>query len=298
MKSAGEAWRTYPETVILGCASLDLSPIAVNMDTAARPVVPLAGAAPYQGGKRNLARRIIARIEEIPHQTYAEPFVGMGGVFFRRRLAAPVEVVNDWSRDVATFFRVLQRHYVALLDMMRWQLTTRAEFQRLCDTDPDTLTDLERAARFYYLQRLAFGGRVKGRTFGVSATSPGRFDITRLAPQLEELHTRLAGVVIECLPFGEFIARYDREGTLFYLDPPYYECESDYGRGMFERSDFERLAEQLGKLRGRFILSLNDHPDVRRIFAGFAIEPVTTTYSISGGRSSARAAEVLISSPA
>lgn len=264
------------------------------MNTPARPVVPLAGAAPYQGGKRNLASRIIARIEEVPHRTYAEPFVGMGGVFFRRRLAAPAEVINDRSRDVANFFRVLQRHYLALLDMMRWQLTTRTEFQRLCQTSPDTLTDLERAARFYYLQRTAFGGKVKGRTFGVSATAPARFDITRLVPQLEELHERLSGVTIECLPCEDFIARYDRAETLFYLDPPYYGCEGDYGPDLFDRSAFARLAEQLREIRGQFILSLNDHPDVRTIFASFSIEPVRTSYSISGGRGESAAAEVLI----
>lgn len=258
---------------------------------------PLAGAAPYQGGKRNLARRIIARLEEVPHRTYAEPFVGMGGIFFRRRLAAPAEVINDRSRDVATFFRVLQRHYIAFLDMMRWQLTTRTEFQRLCQTDPDTLTDLERAARFFYLQRTSFGGKVRGRTFGVSASAPGRFDITKLQPQLEELHTRLAGVTIECLPFGEFIARYDRAETLFYLDPPYYGCEGDYGADLFERADFERLAEQLRGIRGRFILSLNDAPQVREIFRGFEVEAVRTTYSIAGGRGPSAAAEVLITGP-
>lgn len=262
-----------------------------------RTVAPLAGAAPYQGGKRNLAKRVIARLEEFPHRTYAEPFVGMGGIFFRRREAAPAEVINDRSRDVSTFFRVLQRHYVAFLDMMRWQLTTRVEFQRLIATDPETLTDLERAARFFYLQRTAFGGKVRGRNFGVSVAEAAHFNITKLQPQLEELHTRLAGVVIECLPYGEFITRYDRDSTLFYLDPPYYGCEGDYGPGLFERADFERLAEQLRTLRGQFLLSLNDHPEVRSIFAGFTIDSVRTTYTVSGGRGASDAAEVLITAP-
>ena len=101
----------------------------------------------------------------------------MGGVFFRRAVAPPVEVINDLNRDVATFFRVLQRHYVAFLDMMRWQLTVRAEFERLSATDPATLTDLERAARFYYLQVTAYGGKAAGRNFGVDRRRPGRFDI-------------------------------------------------------------------------------------------------------------------------
>ncbi len=145
--------------------------------------------------------------------------------------------------------------------------------------DPDTLTALERAARFYYLQRAAFGGKVKGRTFGVAPTRSAMFDVTRLVPELEQLHARLAGVVIECLPFADFIGRYDREETLFYLDPPYYGCEGDCGP-LFAREDFERLAAQLREFRGRFVLLLKDHPAVREIFAAFAIDAVLTTYTV------------------
>jgi DNA adenine methylase len=84
-------------------------------------------------------------------------------------------VINDWSDDVATFFRILQRHYVPFMDMLRWQITSRAGFDRLRRQDPSTLTDLERAARFLYLQRLAFGGKVAGRNFGVDTTMGARF---------------------------------------------------------------------------------------------------------------------------
>ena len=97
------------------------------------PTPPARPVAPYLGGKRALARRIIERIAAIPHTTYVEPFVGMGGVFFRRPFRARAEVVNDINQDVATLFRVLQRHYQALMDMLRWQLTSRAEFDRFFD---------------------------------------------------------------------------------------------------------------------------------------------------------------------
>ena len=177
--------------------------------TAVEPLTPLA---PYTGGKRFLARHIIRRIDAVPHDCYAEAFVGMGGVFLRRHQAPKSEIINDYSRDVATFFRVLQRHYVAFVDMMCFHLTTRVEFERLVATDPETLTDLERAARFFYLQNTAFGGKVTARNFGVAPGRPARFDITRLGTILEEVHSRLARVVIECLPYEEFITRYDRPG--------------------------------------------------------------------------------------
>ena len=248
------------------------------------PVLPVSPVAPWLGGKRNLAKRICARIDAISCTTYAEPFLGMGGISLRRARRPRCEVINDRGRDVANLFRILQRHYPQFLEVLRFQLTTRTEFERLVATNPETLTDLERAARFLYLQRTAFGGKVTGRNFGVTKDRPGRFNLTTLEPMLEDLHTRLAGVIIECLDYSDFIARYDGPGTFFYLDPPYWGCEDDYGKAMFTREDFARLAEQLRGLKGRFLLSINDVPEVREVFAGFAIEEVRTTYTIQAGR--------------
>ena len=252
--------------------------------TSLSPVAALRPIAAYLGGKKNLARRLTQVIDAVPHRLYAEPFVGMGGVFLRRRLRPRAEVINDFSRDVSNLYRVLQRHHQALLDMLRWQVTSRAEFERLIAVDPDTQTDLERAVRFLYLQRCAFGGKVTGRSFGVSAgdARPGRFDVAQLAGELQDLHERLAGVIVERLPWEAFLARYDTASTLFYLDPPYHGCEDDYGVGLFAAEAFPRMAEALAGLRGRFVLSLNDTPDVRRWFAAFDQEPVGTHYGVAG----------------
>jgi DNA adenine methylase len=260
-----------------------------NLSSAVKPV------APYIGGKRSLAAELVRRIQAVPHGLYAEPFVGMAGVFLRRDVPARVEVINDLSRDVATLFRILQRHYPQFMDVLKWQLTSRAHFQSLKDANPDTLTDLERSARFLALQRMAFAGKVNGRNFGVSRTNGGRFNVTTLEPLLEAVHERLAGVIIECLPYEKFIQCYDCAHALFYLDPPYYGCETDYGREMFSRDDFERLAGILAGLKGRFILSLNDHAEVRRLFQGFRIEAVQARYTVAGSTKARMAGEVIIS---
>ncbi len=266
-----------------------------NMESSHIPVAPVDPPAAYLGGKRNLARKVIDRITAIPHVTYLEPFIGMGGIFLRRPFRARAEVINDISTDVANLFRILQRHYVPLMDCLRWQLTGRAEFDRLRAANPSTLTDLERAARFLYLQRLAFGGKVEGRNFGVSPTSSARFDVTKLGPALEAIHERLAGVVIEHLPYVEAIRRYDRPGTLIYLDPPYFGCEEDYGDGVFAKEDFERLAELLAGLQGRFLLSINDRPEIRKIFGRFAMQEVDLAYTVARNGKAPRARELLIS---
>lgn len=254
-----------------------------NPECTFTPVDPVRPLAPYIGGKRQLAKRLVALINSIEHRTYAEVFVGMGGVFLRRDHKPKAEVINDWSEDVATFFRVIQHHYLAFLDMLRWQITSRAGFEKLLALEPCSLTDMQRSARFLYLQRLAFGGRVTKKSFGVSVENPARFDVTKLGPMIEAVHERLAGVTIERLPWSDFVKRYDRPGTLFYLDPPYYGSEDDYGRDMFGRAEFEAMAEQLRGVRGRFVLSLNDHPEVRRIFAGFNFRDERLSYTVGSG---------------
>ena len=264
-----------------------------------RPVQPVRPAAPYVGGKRNLAGTLVRLIETIPHRIYAEPFVGMGGVFLRRRQAAPTEVINDASGDVVTFFRIVQRHYPALADELKYRFTSRAEFDRLMKVDPTTLTDIERAVRFLYLQRTCFGGKVEGRTFGVSLTSSGgRFDVTKLREILPAIAERLAGVIIENVAWDAFLPRYDRPETLFYLDPPYWGTEDYYGRNLFPKSAFAALADALEQIRGRFILSVNDVPETRGIFDRFHVRHADVTWSLAGGGEAKKAGELIVSNVA
>lgn len=269
---------------------MNLEPVAM-LETV-RPVRPVA---PYIGGKRSLAKRLVERIDATPHDLYAEPFVGMGGVFFRRGRRPKKEVINDISTDVVNLFRLLQRHYQQLLDVLKWQVCSRAEFERLVSLDASRLTDLERAARFLYLQRTGFGGKVWKPSFGVTRTNPARWDLTKLVPMLEDAHERLCGVDIERMAYGRLIATYDTPGTLFYLDPPYFGCETDYGPGVFSRDDFGLLRGILEGIQGRFIMSINDHPAIREIFAGFKMEEVELNYRISGGVTPAK--ELIITGP-
>lgn len=250
--------------------------------------------AAWIGGKRTLAPQIVEMISRIPHRTYAEPFVGMGGVFFRRRQAPFAEIINDRNGDVVNLFRILQRHYPQFMDTLKFQITSRREFERLKACDPATLTDLERAARFIYLQKLAFGGKVEGQNFGIRRKGGAGFNLTRVSPLLEDVHERLTGVVIENLDWMDFIGRYDRPETLFYIDPPYFGSEGDYGKALFRRDQFAEMADRLGRLKGRFIMSINDVPEIRRLFKSFVMRGVDLNYSVGGGAGTP-ASELIVS---
>lgn len=260
--------------------------------TSLTPVSPVRPVAPWIGGKRNLARKLCAMIEATPHDLYAEPFVGMGGVFFRRRSRPKCEIINDWSGEVANLFRCMRAHPAALTELTAWTFSCRSDFEQLQREAPSTLTDLQRAARFIQLQKLAFGGKVRGQSFGVRTDGPARWRSGQVTEDLLAAAARLEAVTIENLDWSVFMARYDRPGALFYLDPPYFGCEGDYGDG-FGREQFTAMADQLAAMKGRFILSLNDRPEVREIFGAFDIEGVGTHYGLAG-RGAAAAREVII----
>lgn len=252
-----------------------------------------AGKSPlaWLGGKSKLADQIIRRMPD-DHQTYCEVFAGAAWVLFKKP-ESKVEIINDVNRELVTLYRCVKHHLAELVAQFKWMLIARDEFDRFLQTPADTLTDIQRSARFYYLSKTAFGARIAKPTFGIAATAPSRLNLLRIEEDLSEAHLRLSRVYIENRPYDQVIERFDKAGTLFYVDPPYWGCENDYGKNLFAREDFAALAGQLDGIKGRFILSLNDVPEVREIFANFHIEPVKTRYSISA-RANQEVGEVLI----
>lgn len=246
---------------------------------------------PYFGGKSRLAKNIIARFPE--HQCYVEVFAGAANVFFAKE-ARGTEVINDLDLDLVTLYRTVKHHPEELHRQFKYVLISRDEFSRLLQVNPDTLTDIQRAARYLYLQRMCFGGRSKGRSFGTSTTGVPRLNLFTLQRLLDEAWLRLSQVMIECLDFRDLIPRYDREHTLFFLDPPYWKFNC-YEHNFAEK-DFYDLAEVLAGIKGRFLMTINDTPEVREIFKRFWIDEVELKYSMSkkeGSRSQIRT-ELLI----
>ena len=138
-----------------------------------------------------------------------------------------------------------------------------------------------------------FGGKL-GDVFGVSLDRSARFDLSSLEPLLDAAHKRRSGVVFEALDWSKCLDRYDGPKTLFYLDPPYFGGESDYGKDQFARSNFGDMAEQLSGMKRRFLLSINDTPEIRETFGGFSIDEVRLKDSVSSGPL-VSASELLIS---
>lgn len=234
---------------------------------------------PWLGGKRRLADKIFPFFPS--HDCYVEPFAGGAALFFMRSVPAKVEVLNDINGELVNLYRVVQNHLEEFVRQFKWALSSREVFRWLKITRPETLTDIQRAARFFYLQQNCFGGRVSGQTFGTATTTPPGLNLLRLEENLSSAHLRLSGAYIEHLAWSKCIELYDRPHSFFYLDPPYWQTEG-YGEE-FGFEQYEQIAATLSNMKGKAIVSLNDTPEIRRVFDRFHIESLDTRYTVGGG---------------
>src|SRR3954471_5733259 len=177
----------------------------------------MIGPLAYLGGKNRAAAHIIKLIPN--HITYVEPFAGGAQVFFHKT-PSKVEVLNDLSLDIVNFFRICQSHYEELIRYLKFTIVSRQWYDLLQRTSPDTLTDVQRATRFFFLQKNSFGGRVVGQNFRYSITQRPNYRPEKVPELIGKTHARLQNVQIECLPYERVLEKYDGKDTFFYLDPP------------------------------------------------------------------------------
>ncbi|MCG9061171.1 DNA adenine methylase [Laribacter hongkongensis] len=244
---------------------------------------------PWLGGKRRLAKHIMPKFR--PHTCYVEPFCGAAALFFMKE-PAKVEVINDINGELVNLYRVIKHHPEEFARQFKWALSSRQIFKWMQITPEEILTDIQRAGRFYYLQKLCFGAKLEGRTFGTAATAPPRLNLLRLEEDISAAHLRLSRACIEHLDWAEVIRKYDRPGTLFYCDPPYWGTEG-YGVD-FPLAEYHRLADLARGIQGQMIISVNDIPEMREAFAGLTIDTVDITYTV--GRTRRKTGELIIRS--
>lgn len=249
----------------------------------AKPIIP------WMGGKTRLAKDILPLFPE--HQCYVEVFAGGAALFYKKE-PSKVEVLNDINGELINLYRVVQHHLEEFVRQFKWALSSRQLFEWEKAKAPETLTDIQRAARFYYLQKLAFGGKVDGQNFGTAATSPPRLNLLRIEEDLSTAHLRLARTNVENLDWQRCIQKYDRPGTLFYLDPPYYET-AGYGQD-FGLEHYKAMAELARTIQGKMLISINDHDTIRDVFKGLSNKPLNINYTVGGNHNKKASRELLI----
>lgn len=213
----------------------------------------------YFGGKWALAPWIVPLLP--PHTTYVEPFCGAASILLRKE-ASTVEVLNDRAAEVVNFFRILREQPDALIGTLELTPYAEDEFQAAeepCD-DP-----LERARRFFVRSWQGFGGASTNANFrglrrcayrDIAGQCAGAVD------NLTNVAARLRGVTIENVDWFVAVAKYDRRGTLFYVDPPYLmrtrsetRPSKGYGENEITAAEHMRILDTLCAAKGSVVIS-------------------------------------------
>lgn len=213
-----------------------------------------------------MRKEIISRFPAGQISRYIEVFGGAGWVLFGKpQQPGQLEVYNDIDGDLVNLYRCVKYHCEELQRELSGLPDARECFFDIRhQLEVGGLTDIQRAARYYYIIRVSYG--CDKQTYKTSEVVLDR-GINYL-PQVQE---RLRKVKIEHRDFAPLIRTYDRPDALIYCDPPYVDTEHYYD-APFTRADHERLAAVLGAIKGRFILSYNDDPYIRQLYDGCTIE--------------------------
>lgn len=229
----------------------------------------------FPGGKSRGVRQILSLIP--PFEAYREPMVGGGSVFLALRQLFPRRHfwINDLNYELYCFWAVLQSHPENLMRKIL-QIYEQAEdgrelFTRLMERY-DQGDELERAVRFFVLNRITFSGTVDSGGYSEQAFK-GRFTLSAIR-RLAQVAPLLQGVRITHGDY-EAVLRAPGEGVFIFLDPPYYSATASrlYGRRgeLHTGFDHQRLSHVLRETSHRWLLTYDDSPFIRQLYGGYSI---------------------------
>lgn len=225
---------------------------------------------PWVGGKRKLRDDIITRIPA--HHTYIEAFAGAAWVYWGKE-PSKVEVLNDINGDLINLYKQIRLDPEAFHDALWWMLNARAVYTATISkikNEPESLPDIDRAVHFFYCIKNAFGGRF-GSGYAFSKRQPPRSAIPY--DTLVALSERLSNTYIENLSFERIIKNYDYPEAFFYCDPPFTCADgSNQYQHIFDEEKHILLRDKLAAIEGKFLLSYDDTPAVRKLYKDFKIE--------------------------
>lgn len=226
----------------------------------------------YPGGK---SRAIPQIIKYLPanFSEYREPFVGGGSLFIYLKQNYPkLNIwINDLNQNLFLFWKYSQ---IELPDLVEGAKRLKDEYQNgkdlfkvLTQINVDTLSDLDRAIRFFVLNRITFSGTVDSGGYSEGAFQ-GRFTLSSIE-RLGKTEYLLEGVEITNLDYGELLKKPGKDVFIF-LDPPYYSARKSklYGKKGDLHTSFEhdRFARLLKECNHQWLITYDDCPEIRENF--------------------------------
>ena len=231
----------------------------------------------WVGGKKALRDEILARFPR-NYKRYIEVFGGAGWVLFHKPPGNDFEVFNDFNGNLVNLYRCVREQPDALRNELRYMLNSRLDFEYMKGMlhSQAVLPDVRRAAYYYALIRYSYAAGTS--TFGSQPHA-----MWNNFPLIESAAGRLQKVVIENKDCVKLIRQYDRPESFFYCDPPYYNADQYYEAVSSDGFDHAGLADALLGIKGKFLLSYNDCPEIRALYdrPGIVVEGISRLSNIA-----------------
>jgi DNA adenine methylase len=216
-------------------------------------------------GKKNPIKDNI--IQKIPDNfdLYVEPFVGSAIIYLNMNLENKKSVINDLDKDLIEGHKAIKKGIT--LNENNFTFSSDAKVQEDYYKKKHTNHNNKFIAEIIRTCG-TFGGRGVGKIEPSKIISKTNFkNKIKNAKKQKEYYKNTQ---IFNTDYKNIIKKFDNSKTFFYLDPPY---ETSYKFDLYKDSviDLEAMANLLKNIKGRFLLSINDSPNVRKIFKNFDI---------------------------
>ena len=217
---------------------------------------------PRVGNKFALRNKILPLIPE--HKTYVEPFAGSSAIFFWKD-KADHSVLNDLDKAVVSGLRLLKD---APTDPAKYPQPSTLEAVKRQFVKPAT-TVPEKIVKRMIVSSSGFLGTTVERPKQIYRTA----GIPQKVRKIADAREKLKGVEITSEDYAKVVRSNDKPSTFFFLDPPYENSTKQMGYAEHKDFDFERLADTLKHIKGKFLMTINDSPRIRDLFSSFYIKP-------------------------
>lgn len=219
----------------------------------------------YPGGKFYARKLILGSLPE--HARYCEPFAGGASVFFAKERVRHSSL-NDLDQELMNALTQIRDNVEGLIGLLSGVEATKSGHAYYKEEYRPS-NDLERAFRWYYLNRTSYSGIMRRENCYWGYARKYSMQPRNWPPHLRMASDKLQGVELTCRDF-EGVIDSQPDGAFLFVDPPYYDADQQkFYNCTFGVADHVRLAQCLRRNTGRltFLLTYDDHPEVRRMYS-------------------------------
>lgn len=238
----------------------------------------------WSGGKSDEIK-VFEKHIPTDYDTYLEPFIGGGAVFFH--LVPQKAVISDVHTELTDLYRAVgQGRASDIHEFMTAHPNEEAEYYRVRD-EMAVETPLDNAKRFYYLRKTCFRGMLRYNKSGKFNIPYGKYKTMNFTDLQNPRYTELlARTTVLRVGFERIFAEYNSPQNFMFLDPPYDSEFTDYGYCQFGKAEHELLAKCFKETQIRCMMIIGKTDFIVDLYRDYIVEEYEKKYrfKIHSGR--------------